>query len=164
MSLVTTSISAAPSLERSASGRAWPGLGLGWFGLGLEFGSRVGLGFGFGSRYLNYSVPSCARRNHTATTTPQLIPNYVLPTLPLPTTHYSTYFFTILRSKMASSCRRPAMITAATYSTNTQAPMAIEFKVYLWFGLGLVREVPIVRARFYFGDLLVALTMTLLLS
>ena len=56
------------------------------------------------------------------------------------------------------------MITAATYSTNTQAPMAIEFKVYLWFGLGLVREVPIVRARFYFGDLLVALTMTLLLS
>ena len=31
--------------------------------------SRLSLGFGFGSRYLNYSVPSCARRNHTSNTT-----------------------------------------------------------------------------------------------
>ena len=104
MSLVTTSISAAPSLERSASGRAWPGtLGtLGWFGfgLGLARGSHQdrGFRFGCGSRDLNYSTPctpSCARRGQSATRVP--LTDYYLPAMfYLLCTPYS---FTILRSK-----------------------------------------------------------------
>ena len=61
---------------------------------------------------------------------------YSLPTrYPLPTTYYSTYSVTILRSKMASSCRRPAMITAATCHIRESDESAKHTR-YPWLGFG----------------------------